>query len=503
MQFRDAALAPMMGFTENGMPTHLTSGHPLLDLFAAIGSSRGKNLCAQFDAAYAHDRVRTLKILLWARDVRGGSGERQIVRDLLQHLEATHPADAEQLVPLLPFFGRWDDLLVFKTARLRDAAFAVIATGLADPATAGLVAKWMPRKGSTALALEQALGLAPTARHFHYTEGKAYPGKQYRRMLAELTNAVEQQMCAREWDKIVFDHVPSLAAARYQKAFTKRCAERYQAYKASLAKGEAKINASAVYPYDVIKSINHGDREVAKAQWEALPNYLGSEQVLAIVDVSGSMTAPVGGGTVRRIDVATSLGLYVADKARGPFKDCFLTFSGAPKLQVLTGDILAKYDQMLRAHWEMNTNLHGAFMEVLRVGRLHHVADADMPKILLILSDMEFDSCTSNANETAMMMARRMYEEAGYSLPKTVFWNLAARTGNSPVQFRETGTALVSGFSAAIMQAILKAEEFSPLAVMEQAIGAPRYDVIDRPSQRVNLRDDPMDQWLADYKFAI
>ena len=500
MQFRDAALAPMMGFTENGMPTHLSSGHPLLDLFAAIGSSRGKNLCAPFDAAYAHDRVRTLKILLWARDIRGGSGERQTVRDLLQHLEATHPEDAEQLVPLLPFFGRWDDLLVFKTGRLRDAAFGVIAAGLADPATAGLVAKWMPRKGRTALALEQALGLAPTAQRFRYTEGKAYPGKLYRKMLAELTSAVEQQMCAREWDKIVFEHVPSLAAARYQKAFTKRCADRYQAYKASLTRGEAKINASAVYPYDVIKSINHGDREVAKAQWQALPNYLGDEQVLALVDVSGSMTSPVGDGTVRRLDVATSLGLYVADKARGPFKDCFLTFSGSPKLEVLTGDILTKYDQMCRSHWTMNTNLHGAFMEILRVGRTHNVADADMPKILLILSDMEFDTCVSNAGEPAMAMARRMYEEAGYSLPKTVFWNLAARAGNSPVRHSEAGTALVSGFSPALMQSILKAKDFSPLAVMEETIGAARYDVIDRSSQPVH---DPMDRWLADYKFAF
>lgn len=512
MKFRDAALTPAMGFTENGMPTHLTSGHPLLDLFAAIGSSRGKDLCAQFDAAYDYDRVRTLKILLWARDVRGGAGERQTVRTLLQHLEATHPQDAEQLVPVLPVFGRWDDLLVFKTARLRDAAFAVIAVGLCDAATSGLVAKWLPRKGPTALALEAHLGLAPTARGFRYTEGKAYPGKLYRRMLAELTNAVEQQMCAREWDKIVFDHVPSLAAARYQKAFTKRCAERYQAYKASLVKGEAKINAGAVYPYDVIKSINHGDRDVAKAQWEALPNFLGDEQVLAMVDVSDSMTAPVNGdlrttyqqrGQLTRLDVATSLGLYIADKARGPFKDCFLTFSGSPKLEVLTGDILTKYSQMCRSHWTTNTNLHGAFMEILRVGRLYKVADADMPKLLLIFSDMEFDTCVSNAHETAMAMARRMYAEAGYTMPRTVFWNLAARSGNSPVQALETGTALVSGFSPAIMQSILKAEDFSPLAVMEQTISSPRYNVIDQSHfHGVSLHYDP-EQWLADYKFEF
>ena len=481
MKFRDAALAPTMGRTDNGMPTHLSSGNPLLDLFGAIGSSRGKNLTTQFSAAYAHDRVRALKILLWARDVRGGAGERQIVRDLLRHLEETHPEDAEQLVPLIPFFGRWDDLLVFQTSRLHDAAFAVIAAGLTDPQTSGLVAKWMPRKGKLALALEQFLGMAPTASSFRYTEGKAYPGKLYRQMLVRLTKAVEQQMCAREWNTIVFDHVPSLASARYQKAFTKHCAERYQMYKQSLTRGEAKINAAAVYPYDVIKSIRFGDREVAKAQWAVLPNYLGESQALAMVDTSGSMDAPVGdNANLRRVDISTSLGLYVADKARGPFKDCFLTFSGSPKMEVLTGDILAKYDAMSRAHWAMNTNLHGAFMEILRIGRTHAVLDADMPKLLLILSDMEFDICVANANDTAMTMARRMYAESGYSMPNVVFWNLAARAGNSPVRYHESGTALVSGFSPALMTSILRAEDFSPLGVMEQTIGVPRYDVIDR-----------------------
>jgi hypothetical protein len=481
MKFRDAATIPVLGVTNNGMPTFTASGNSLVDLFSAIGSSRGKDIRPLFDAAYALDRVKALKLLLWARDVRGGAGERQTVRTLIQHLETINPDDAAQLIPYLPVFGRWDDLLIFQTDGLRDAAFSVIAQGLTDPATAGLTAKWMPRKGKMALALERFLEMTPTVPGFHQTAGKAYPGKTYRHMLVELTNAVEQRMCAREWDQIVFDHVPSLAAARYQKAFNRRCAERYQAYKAGLVKGTTKINAASVYPYDVIRSIINGDAQVAKAQWKALPNLLGDEQLLAMVDVSGSMTSRVAGSTtLRHLDVATSLGLYVADKACGPFKDCFLTFSGSPKLEVLTGDILSKHAQMCRSHWTQNTNLMGAFMEILKVANRHQVADTDMPRMLLILSDMEFDYCVSNANEMAMDMVRRMYRDAGYTLPKVVFWNLNARAGNSPVQYRDGGTALVSGFSPAVMKSILQARDFSPLGVMEQTIGNPRYDVIDR-----------------------
>ncbi len=487
MKFRDAAMAPRQGLTHNGMPTYLASGNPLVDLFSALGSSRGKDIRPLFTAAYAYDRVKALKLLLWARDVRGGAGERQTVRNLLQHLETINPDDAEQLLSYLPFFGRWDDLLIFQTTGLQEAAFSVIAQGLTDPATVGVTAKWLPRKGKIALALERFLELTPTSARFQYTPGKAYPGKAYRKLLSAVTTT-ETLMCAREWDKIIFEHVPSVAAARYQKAFNKRCAERYVAYKAGLVKGTAKINASAVYPYDVIKSITTGDPQVAQAQWEALPNYLGDEQVLAMVDVSGSMLSKVAGSTsLSHLDVSTALGLYIADKARGAFKDCFLTFSGSPKLEVLKGDILAKYSQMCRSHWTMNTNLHGAFMEILRVARSHDVAEADMPRILLILSDMEFDSCVANSQETAFEMARNMYEMAGYQLPRVVFWNLNARAGgngNSPVTYREGGTALVSGFSPAIMKSILKAQDFTPLGVMEEAIGNPRYDVIDKVSER-------------------
>jgi hypothetical protein len=487
MNFRDAVSNwPIIrARTNNGMPTLVSSGNVLVDLFSAIGSSRGKDLKPQFDAAYALNREKTLKILLWARDIRGGAGERQIVRDLLRHLEDKHPADVEMLIPLIPFFGRWDDLLVFHTAEMRQTAYGLIAEALTDPATSALVSKWCPRKGKLALELEDFLGLRPMARGFHYTEGKAYPGKAYRAMLSSLSNAVEQQMCAKQWDEIVFDHVPSLAAARYQKAFNRRCLERYKLYKAGLVKGTTKINAGAVYPYDVIKSIETGDRDVAKAQWEALPNLLGEQNMLAMVDVSGSMLAKAGGGNVSNLQVATSLGLYIADKAKGAFKDCFLTFSGSPQIEVLKGDILAKYGQMCRSHWTMNTNLMGAFIEILKVAKAHHLDATMMPEILLIISDMEFDQCTSGKDQRAMDSIRDMYETSGYHVPKIVFWNLNARVGNSPVSHRENGTSLISGFSPAIMKSVLKAAEikandFTPESVMEQTIANDRYDVIDK-----------------------
>ena len=303
--------------------------------------------------------------------------------------------------------------------------------------------------------------------------------KQYRKSLVALTNVVETKMCAQDWDGIEFGKLPSLASARYNKAFAKNATEAYNAYKARLVKGTDKVNASAVYPYDVIKTLRHGGESVvADAQWASLPNYIGDASVMPLVDVSGSMCCPVGGNAnLQCIDVALSLGLYCADKNKGVFKDTFLTFSAKPKAQVVKGSLSQKMAQMNSSDWGMNTNLHAAFDEILRIAVKGGVADADMPKTLLILSDMQFDQCI-RFDDSAYQMIARKYEQAGYNMPKVVFWNLMARD-NAPVKFDQKGVALVSGFSPAILKAILAndTEQFTPRGIMLKTIMQDKYAV--------------------------
>jgi hypothetical protein len=328
----------------------------------------------------------------------------------------------------------------------------------------GLAAKWMPRKGPIAKELRAYMNETP---------------RGYRKLLVGLTNVVETQMCANEWTSIKYGNVPSLAAARYQNAFNKHDEIGYAAYKEALKSGDAKINASAVYPYDVIKSVHRGDKEVALAQWESLPNFLGDDFILPMVDVSGSMTCPVGDNkNLSCMDVAVSLGLYLADKQSGAFRDAFLTFSADSKIQMLRGNLLEKMDQMRQSKWGMNTSIESAFQEILRVAKDGDVSADQMPKYLLILSDMEFDSATYGANVNAMDMVTNMYHQAGYQLPKIVFWNLNARSGamgNFPVRFQKDGTALVSGFSPAILKNILAARSFTPVDIMMDTLNSERY----------------------------
>jgi hypothetical protein len=461
------ANSPRPSLTANGMTTLDDSGDPSTTLFFAIGASRGKDMTAPFIRALTNSPEEAMKILFWARDARGGAGERDTFRKIIQTLELTAPDSLMKNLHLIPTYGRWDDLLVFTTPRFKIAAFDIITRALRDGN--GLASKWMPRKGPIANDLRKYLNQSP---------------KAYRKMLVNLTKVVETQMCAKEWGDINYSHVPSVAAARYQKAFTKHDATRYGEWKTGLTTGETKVNASVLYPYSILKSISYGDQTVALAQWEALPNYLGDDKILPMVDVSGSMSCQVGGQAgvgMTCMDVAISLGLYIADKQTGPFADMWLTFTNDSRIDILKGNLLQKISQIRRTVG-YDTNIESAFRSILHVAVQNRLPAEEMPKYLLILSDMEFNPAFMGGRSVgAFELAKKMFNDAGYELPKLVWWNLNARlggTGNSPVRFDEQGTALVSGFSPSIMKSILAAKNFTPRDIMLETINSDRYQAV-------------------------
>lgn len=337
-------------------------------------------------------------------------------------------------------------------------------------------AKWMPRekssKANIAREIRAFFGMSP---------------KQYRKSLVALTQVVETQMCARDWDNINFSHVPSQAARIYRKAFN-RNTPKFAEYVAALVSGDktVKVNAGAIYPHDVIKGVGEWGWDKTQidhviAQWEALPNYVGDASILPLVDVSGSMGCPVGGqggnNVTTCMDVAVGLGLYLADKNQGVFKDTFLTFSDSPELVTLKGNVVEKIDQMKRSNWKMSTNLHAAMSKILNVAVKGKVPQDDMPKMLLILSDMQFNQCVKH-DDTAMEMIERKFKAAGYEVPVVVFWNLNSYN-NVPVKADKSGAALVSGFSPSIMQSLLAAdlEQFTPVGIMMRTVMQQRYDL--------------------------
>jgi len=460
--------------TENGMKARVSTADASTDLFFKIGASRGQDIIPQFVSAFTNNIDDAMRIAQWSRDVRGGAGERKLFIDIVSYLEQTQNPDyAIALIKKIPELGRWKDLVEIKytSVKVRNVAYDLIKQALNDGN--GLCAKWMPRKGKVATDLRT---------YFDWTP------KFYRKRLVELTKVVETQMCNKDWNDIEFSKVPSLAMARYRSAFYKN-ATTFEAYVEALVKGDpsVKVNAGAVYPYDVIKGVNSmiynselgntTENNLIVEQWKALENFVGDTNILPMIDVSGSMNCPVGGSkSLTCLDVAVSLGLYCADKNTGKFQDTFLTFSESPQLLTVKGNIIEKVAQTVRSKWGMNTNLVKAFDQMLYVAQNGKVDQSEMPEMVIIFSDMQFDSCV-RFDDSAIEMIKRKYADSGYEMPKVVFWNLRA-TDNVPVKFNENGVALVSGFSPSILKAIVSNdfEQFSPVSIMNQAIAIDRYD---------------------------
>jgi hypothetical protein len=454
-------------FTENAMPTNSTTLDACVDFFASAGSARNWDrdaIIASFSKAMAEDPLVALRTLFYMRDVRGGAGERRLFRICTEYLDAS-PKHRKHLLANLshvPEYGRWDDLFAVggqQTLRL-------IREGL--QAENGLLAKWLPRKGQFANKVRKFLDLTP---------------KQYRKLIVALSKTVEQQMCAKDWTGITYPHVPSVAMRKYNKAFLRNDETRFRGFLGKVARGEATINADALFPYQLFQAWKrHEDQETAEAQWSALPDFMkgNKERVLPLCDTSGSMDCNYGVGIngVTPMDIAISLSIYVSERNEGLFKDTFMTFSARPTLQVLKGSLYDRCAQLRNAHWSMNTDLEAAFKAILGAAVKHKINEDEMPTTLLIMSDMQFDECMRRSGADVMEMASEMYAEAGYKLPQVVFWNLNARQGKFPVQFDQSGTAIISGASPSILAAVLDGSILSPREVMLRTVNSERYERI-------------------------
>jgi len=439
-------------YTTNGAEAYSTTLDLVLDFFFKAGALRNvdeNSIIQIFSLAFNENPLKALKILFWARDVRGGAGERRLFRIIVKFLGDNYPEILSKNLHLFSKYGRWDDLFCLIDTKVQDDVLKLISEGLKN--NDGLLAKWLPRKGNLAKIFRQSLKLTP---------------KEYRKTLVNLSNTVEQLMCSNQWNNIDYQKVPSIAISKYSAAFLRHSAEKYNEFLTLVEKGEAKINASSIMPHDIIKSLKR-DPVTANTQWKALPDYIGDskENFICVCDVSGSMDG-------LPLDVCVALGIYLSEKNNGIFKNAFITFSSTPQLQYLTGtNLLEKVTQLENAEWETGTNLQAVFDLVLNTAVKNNVPESDMPTTILIKSDMQFDSCVTGG--TGLDMIRKKYSDNGYNMPNVIFWNLDAKS-NVPAKFNEEKIALVSGFSPAIMKSILGGD-ITPINVLNRTIESERY----------------------------
>ena len=455
-------------FTENGMPTRSSSVNSVLDLFFKMGGARNtdtQELISWLVKAFGENPELTMKCIFYNRDVRGGQGERRSFRVFFKYLAENYPDTALKVLPFIPEYGRWDDVIFtcFDTPLESNAAdFILSALKSGDK----LCAKWMPRENKS--HSEEAKKLMS---YFDLDE------RSYRKLLAGNTQVVENLMCKNQWGEINYNHVPSIAMKNYRKAFGKHDQERFGKWIEDLAKPEsgAKIHADAIFPSDIVKNVAVAytlqEKTLLDAQWKALPDYMPKgKHMIPVCDVSGSMSG-------EPMNVCISLGIYLGERNEGPFKDAFITFSGKPTLQVLKGKTLCdKYVELIRAHWDMNTDLEAVFKLILNQAQRYNLPQESMPDSIVIISDMQFDQCIEEPDNSGMEMIRRMYQESGYNVPNVYFWNVRTSYG-VPVKFDEKGTALISGYSPSIMKNFLEGD-IDPIKIMLKTLNSERYSKI-------------------------
>lgn len=485
--------------TANGALSYGETMSSVLDFFSKSGALRGqeKEALRYFDKAIAEDTVLALRALFYMRDVRGGQGERDNFRVILKYLAKKFPKEISRNMKLIPEFGRWDDLYSFVGTSLQNLSLDLMKVQFLEDLKAAkdgenisLLAKWLKSENTSSKESKKLARI--TREYFGLTPRK------YRKGLSALRNAislVETAMSQNKWGKIQYDKIPSQASRIYSGAFRKHDEERYKGFIEQVHSGEKKINASTLYPYDIVKKMREGNRyygpvltedekRTYDALWKSLPNYLGEgENAIAVVDTSGSMTH--GYGSVAPIDVALSLGIYFAERNTGPFIGSFITFSNEPRMQKIQGtDIYSKVKNLMSADWKMNTDLQKVFDLILSVAIKTNASQDELPNKLFIISDMQFDSATgvdgghysrnSRREETNFEAIDRKYREAGYERPQLVFWNVNA-SSDTPVTMDEKGTFLVSGASPSILKKAIKCQATTPYELMLEVLNSERY----------------------------
>lgn len=504
----------------NGMKAKKSTLNACLDFYAAMGALRGNSAEAirLFDLAFAENRIVAMQLLFMLRDVRTGMGERQLFRDIMAHLEMKSSSIVQDTMKFIPHYGRYDDLLIFQKTSSRLKAFRIWGEALKNPETQVLAAKWCPRPSRI-----KTKEIATFVKGFWTTMGLTSE-KEYRLMISKLSNTVEQKMCQKEYRLIDYSTVPSLAMRKYNKAFKRNDASNFSDYLSKLVKAtsgddvdtsQVKVNANTLYPYHIVnesffRNADSKDIMLAEATWKSLPDFMPKDKdgnkmpmnVLPVIDVSGSMTwANVHQTEQTMKDVAISLGMYLANKNTGDWKDIVCSFSDNPAFTSVAGletkDAYKKIDKM---NWSGSTNLEKTMKEIVKFGQEHNVPKKDMPKMIIIFSDMNFNEGVEK-DWSAYKMTKEVFANSGYNVPTVVFWNLN-HNGTFAVKSNAEGAILTSGFSPSTLKDVFaNLNKLNPINIMLNAVN--RYqDVADKIKEKQQERREKTKKVKSKKPFA-
>lgn len=475
--------------TENGADARFSTGSKVLDMYGTIGALRNRSeyeIVEKFKASWNEDALLTLKMAFYARNIRGGLGERDTARICLRWVAQNYPETMVKNFENVVKFGRADDLYTFIDTPIEKDMWAFIKATLYkdiermnEKKSISLMAKWL-KSVNTSSKESRKLG-AMTAYNLGLSE------KEYRKLLAEMRRYIgvlEVAMSSGDWKQVEYSAVPSRAMAKYRKAFKRHDSERFEKFLSRVEKGEVKINADTLYPYDLVKkyltscwdSCFREDR-VVEAQWKALPNYIdGENNVLVMADVSGSMYC----ADARPIASSIGLALYFAEHNQGDFHGLYMTFSRQPNfIKVQDGNTLCQnVKSVLNTGAGYDTNLEAAFDKILDTCIKNNISKEDMPKALVVVSDMQINCYNSGYGLDFVTEMALRFHQKGYTMPKLILWNVEARRDTFLASKTNPYVQFASGSSTSTFKSILKSIGMDAYEAMMKTLSNPLYDCV-------------------------
>jgi|TARA_Y100000389_G_C17469870_1_gene529369 hypothetical protein len=493
--------------TDNNANALSTTNNIFLDLFVNIGRDLSYDeLCDYLDKCMKINPYKTIAIIFNCRDRKNGKKEKKISNDAMKWLknnnwEKTYEGN---IYTYIEKYGCWKDILTKKYVDIHDYDIELIANqlikdknNLINNKNISLCAKWAPsenKKYDKRNNITEKIGLkiynildkdnnlTDDINNKYIHKWKELYRKEYITPLRNKINSIENMMCKNKWNEIEYENVPAIASKKYKNCFMKHDESRYLEYLNNVVNGKSKINVTGILPHELVNYyLSDSTKEIdltIESQWNTiLLNTKSSgilDNILPIVDVSGSMFGAKNGSIPAQVSIA--LGLLISQCSTGNFKNKVISFSETPEEFLVKGNTLKEQIECIKnINWGYSTN----FESIADIIINNSYTQDDIPDKIVVLSDMQFneaikikdnDSDNDN-NELLHSTFISKFINNNYNPPNIIYWNLNSdNTKSFPVDFKTNGTAIISGFSEQLLKIFLEYEVLNPEIILDKIL---------------------------------
>ena len=384
-----------------------------------------------------------------------------------------------------------------------------------------LVSKWVPREKSKFSWLYEILSTdyfndyLKTATSVEQIRRATLKCKtEYRKIISSLNRKIDTlqiKQCEQKWSSINFNNVTSISLSKQKRAFLNlkkngntryhfvkdriECAEKFNEYIIKVLNDKKEMKGKRVGMADFTKQalellgqadINITEKELLNSQWRnnsSQNKALG--KMIAMVDTSGSMEGDP-------LYVAIALGIRIAEKSI--LGKRIMTFSQKPTWVNLEKypDFISQVNIIRHAQWGMNTNFYAALDMILNAIVENKLTPEDaQDMVLVVLSDMQIDSCDKSNKQVLYDNVKQKYEMTGlrvhgkpYKPPHILFWNLRTTRG-FPSLSNQPNVSMLSGFNPTLLnlfceEGIESLQSCTPWSILVKSLENSRYEIMDK-----------------------